>query len=1016
MVSYGSNTHTFRLKPDFERPATRGGGSTLQRAEAELHLPGGRLVTKTREVDSEITRIIGLDRRQFTQIAMIAQGDFLKLLLADVNDRKEIFREIFKTRRYMVFQERVKEASGGLQRACEAAHASVRQFTGGVTCREDDPLLPALERAREGALPFQETVDLIRALTAQDEAANERQQRELDRLDGELKSAAALLGKAEDRENTRRKLEAARVRREEQRLQVEAARSALAAEEENLPRREALAKEKAALEAGLPRYQELALRQSGLAALDGQAAKLREALVQTGQARRDQAERLESARRELAELASAAAGWERLSAEQTQRENRQAALDTLVGDIQEWQDCGRRFQEGQARRAKLRAQQEELSGQQLRQGELLRASRETWSAAEGLEAEKAKLLHRQSQALERQKDLEGLTALLERCGEAQTALEAAQAAYRQAQNAAGEAETVYQRKNRAFLDEQAGLLAQGLEAGQPCPVCGSRHHPAPAGLSGHAPTEAELERAKADAESARQEASRTSTRAGERRAALEERNRQLLARMAAYVERPDLDRAAEQLRACLEETGGALDQLRRELVQLEARIIHREELGREIQRQEEQLQALTDRQERGAEALAQADVAQGKLQGQREQLEDKLRRQLLEQLGDCPLEDAAGRAAAEQRAAADGLAQVRKQLREAQTRLERKRELEALLPRREARLRELEQALSARQQELSGAESRREEIASQVQALRAELPCPDAAAAQAELAQLQAGLDALNRALEGAREALAARGLDLAGTDAAIGELSALLENGVDVDPEAQRARCLELEARRGQVAEAQKTVRSRRDANETALRNITKKAADLADLEREYAWVRALSNTVNGNLPGKEKVALETYIQAAFLDRILLRANLLLLAMSGGQYELKRRKAAADNRSQSGLELDVTDHYNGTERSVKSLSGGESFQASLSLALGLAGEIQSAAGGIRLDAMFVDEGFGSLDGEALQQAIRALTSLADENRLVGIISHVAELKEKIDKQIAVTKDRSGGSRTEIIV
>ena len=292
----------------------------------------------------------------------------------------------------------------------------------------------------------------------------------------------------------------------------------------------------------------------------------------------------------------------------------------------------------------------------------------------------------------------------------------------------------------------------------------------------------------------------------------------------------------------------------------------------------------------------------------------------------------------------------------------------------------------------------------------------NAAAAQAELAQLQAGLDALNRALEGAREALAARGLDLAGTDAAIGELSALLENGVDVDPEAQRARCLELEARRGQVAEAQKTVRSRRDANETALRNITKKAADLADLEREYAWVRALSNTVNGNLPGKEKVALETYIQAAFLDRILLRANLLLLAMSGGQYELKRRKAAADNRSQSGLELDVTDHYNGTERSVKSLSGGESFQASLSLALGLAGEIQSAAGGIRLDAMFVDEGFGSLDGEALQQAIRALTGLADENRLVGIISHVAELKEKIDKQIAVTKDRSGGSRTEIIV
>ena len=178
---------------------------------------------------------------------------------------------------------------------------------------------------------------------------------------------------------------------------------------------------------------------------------------------------------------------------------------------------------------------------------------------------------------------------------------------------------------------------------------------------------------------------------------------------------------------------------------------------------------------------------------------------------------------------------------------------------------------------------------------------------------------------------------------------------------------------------------------------------------------MRALSNTVNGNLAGKEKVALETYIQMTFFDRILQRANVRLLVMSGGQYELKRRREAENNRSQSGLELDVIDHYNGSQRSVKSLSGGESFKASLSLALGLSDEIQSAAGGIRLDTMFVDEGFGSLDEESLQQAIRALTGLTEGNRLVGIISHVAELKEKIDKQIVVTKDKSGGSRVEIL-
>ena len=139
-------------------------------------------------------------------------------------------------------------------------------------------------------------------------------------------------------------------------------------------------------------------------------------------------------------------------------------------------------------------------------------------------------------------------------------------------------------------------------------------------------------------------------------------------------------------------------------------------------------------------------------------------------------------------------------------------------------------------------------------------------------------------------------------------------------------------------------------------------------------------------------------------------------MVMSGGQYELKRRETAENNRSQSGLELDVIDHYNGTQRSVKTLSGGESFKASLSLALGLADEIQSSAGGIKIDTMFVDEGFGSLDEESLEQAIQALASLTEGNRLVGIISHVKELKDRIDKQIVVKKERTGGSSITIVV
>ena len=160
----------------------------------------------------------------------------------------------------------------------------------------------------------------------------------------------------------------------------------------------------------------------------------------------------------------------------------------------------------------------------------------------------------------------------------------------------------------------------------------------------------------------------------------------------------------------------------------------------------------------------------------------------------------------------------------------------------------------------------------------------------------------------------------------------------------------------------------------------------------------------------------LETYVQMHFFDRILRRANVHLMQMSSGRYDLVRRETAENLRSQSGLDLDVIDHTNGSTRSVKSLSGGESFIASLSLALGLSEEIQASAGGIRLDTLFVDEGFGSLDEETLRQAMRALNGLTQGSRLIGIISHVAELRREIDRQIVVRKEKAGGSTVSIIV
>ena len=247
-----------------------------------------------------------------------------------------------------------------------------------------------------------------------------------------------------------------------------------------------------------------------------------------------------------------------------------------------------------------------------------------------------------------------------------------------------------------------------------------------------------------------------------------------------------------------------------------------------------------------------------------------------------------------------------------------------------------------------------------------------------------------------------------------IDNYSAQLADLPELDEPAERAQLQAIADRMGLLRGQATELAVRLDGNRLAREQISRSSTLLDETEARYRMIRTLSNTANGNLPGKEKLMLETFVQTTFFDRIIARANTRLLVMTSGQYELIRRIQPGTGRSQTGLDLDVIDHYNATTRSVRTLSGGEAFKASLSLALGLSEQIQAQAGGIRLDTMFVDEGFGSLDEESLRQAIAALSGLSSGERLVGIISHVSELKERIDRQIIVIKDRTGGSRASI--
>lgn len=251
---------------------------------------------------------------------------------------------------------------------------------------------------------------------------------------------------------------------------------------------------------------------------------------------------------------------------------------------------------------------------------------------------------------------------------------------------------------------------------------------------------------------------------------------------------------------------------------------------------------------------------------------------------------------------------------------------------------------------------------------------------------------------------------EVTGLKSTIESLKKSLKDIDTKDVSKMRERKAVLDESRNELIRKIQEERTRIKINKNVLENIKDTAESLKETEKKLSLITALSKTANGDLSGKEKIKLETYIQTTYFDRIIRRANLRFMEMSSGQYELLRQRTASDIRGQSGLELVVIDHYNGTNRSVRTLSGGESFMASLSLALGLSEEVQSSAGGVSVDTLFVDEGFGTLDSYSLDLAYKALTNVTEGNRLVGIISHVAELRNKIDNQIIVKKEKSGGS------
>lgn len=832
--------YTVKRSPEYERPAKKGSGTTTQKAEACLTYPDGRVISRPKEVTAEIREIVGVDRNQFSQIAMIAQGDFLKLLLAETKERQKIFREIFKTGYYQILQDKLKTESGELSKEYERAKDSVNQYINGILCDEDDVLSIDVDKAKSGNMMTADVVELIGKLVEKDIELSEKVQQSITEIEKKIEKVNASLTKAQEYSKAEKDLAEAKNQ-----------------QEEKAPMLEALAAEVAELKAQTPQ-------------IDEKQKKATEIEAQYNE-------------------------YDALSEKQT-------AVDSLKKSLE------LSTKQSESGKEKLGLLNNEIN-----------ILKEELASNSDVGAEKQKLINLQVLTENKKQNAEALKKSLNDFEQSEKDLARAQADYKKANEFSEEKTADYNALNKLFLDSQAGVLAETLVDGMPCPVCGSVEHPQKATKPVEVPTEVELKQAKKCADDAAKVAAEASRRAGELSGKVSSEKQSITEEISKLLGNIEFNLAYEETDELLTTVNDELRDIQQKINQVNAAIRRKEALEKAIPQTEEKIEIIR------------------------------------KNIADNEKEFSANQAK---------LSETEKQITEISEKLKFRSKSEA-----EDAVKKLYSEIKMHKVTLEKAEA-------------------DHINLEKELVELKGKTEQLKKQLESKE----------------------------DIDTEKLSEEKNDLLQKKAELNQESKAVSTRIFTNNSAAEHIGKRTAELTVIEEKWKWVKALSNTANGNVQGREKVMLETYIQATFFDRIIDRANTRLMVMSGGQYELLRRTEASNYRSQSGLELDVKDHYNGSIRSVKTLSGGESFKASLSLALGLSDEIQSNAGGIRLDTMFVDEGFGSLDEESLQQAIKALADLSEGNRLVGIISHVAELKEKIDKQIIVTKEKSGGSKVSIVV
>lgn len=834
---YNNEIYKINRNPEYPRPNKRGEGFTKQSANAELVMPDGSVITKIKEVSAKVEEIIGINKNQFSQIAMIAQGDFRKLLNCETNERSKIFRKIFKTEPYHNIEIKLSSLFNELKRNREKEKSGIEQYINQLKCNENDTLSLELERAKSGDVLIEDVIKLAGEIINKDTLEYTKTQKNIESINEEIEKINSNIKLYENQEATKKAFAEASAQLEELKAKRNDCEKAYKSAEAQRERLDDLTRKINLINSKMPKYDEL--------------KSLENSINERAQSFEKSNNLLKLKQQEITLL-------EKEFDEKSKALEEVKGADLLV--------------------QKLNVQKEEIK-----------------KKAEALKELKTEI---------------------DRCKTEQKNLKNAQSFAKSALEEYGALENEYNQIYIAFFNEQAGIIADELKDGEPCPVCGSTSHPNLARKSENAPSQADVESAQ------------------------------------------NLVKKAQEKADKARDTASAL-------------------------------------KSRFDEIAANVKSAAKKLFGTDDNVFDDYNSNInaLKKEYDCTLA----------------------LLKTANEKLNLYQKLDKEIPEIQEKQKSLSDEISTLNTQKASDEAFISENTKRVTSIKSELDFESADLAKDKLKEYTNLSNDIKNAIEKSKNAfddIKSKYDTQKGTKAS---LENALKEFKEIDLASLNEKSLKLNEYKKDVDKTAKSLYSRIESNKLLVDNISEKRDILKGYDDKYVWLKALSETANGDISGKEKITLETFVQMTYFDSIIRKANIRLLTMSDGQYELVRRSDAETLKKNEGLALDVIDHFNGSSRSVSTLSGGESFMASLCLALGLSDEIQSSNGGIKLDTMFVDEGFGSLDGEALDRALSALTSLSQGNRLVGIISHVDALCDRIDNKIVITKDRTTGSNAQII-